>query len=96
MPQITLRIPTPLRGFTGGASDVAVELDDGEATVGGALRALGAKHPDVTGRILTDDGALRTFVNVFAGDEAVRDLDERVADGAVLHIIPAVAGGTAR
>ena len=89
---LSIRIPTQLRTFTGGAGEVEVEA----ATVGDALKALDAAHPGLADRLFDDSGALRRFVNVFLADEDVRFLDglaTPVADGQTLSIVPAVAGG---
>lgn len=91
---VTVRIPTILRTYTGGAAEVAVE--PGEATLSGTLKALEASAPGISARVLDDTGALRRFVNVYVGDEDVRFADglaTEVADGAQVSIIPAVAGG---
>ena len=88
----TVRIPTALRTLTGGAAEVTA---DG-STVGDVLKALDANHPGVGERIFDDAGALRRFVNVFVADEDIRFLDNLstpVAEGQVVSIIPAVAGG---
>ena len=93
MSQTTIRIPAPLRSLTGGASEVAVEA----ATVGEALQALGAQHDGLTERILDGSGELRAFVNLYLGDSNVRSLDglsTAIEGDTVLHIVPAVAGGT--
>ena len=92
MSSVTIRIPTPLRSFTAGADEVACE----GATVGELLQQLGDRYEGIAERILGDDGGLRPFVNVFLGSEDIRHLeglDTPVEDGAVLSIIPAVAGG---
>ena len=89
---VSIRIPTPMRNLTSGASTVSVEA----ATLGDAIKALDAAHPGVAERVLDDAGALRRFVNVYVGDEDVRfldGLDTVLADGASVSIIPAVAGG---
>lgn len=88
----TVRIPTPLRTVTGGASTVQV---DG-ANVEEVLAGLEAQHPGIAARILDDDGAIRRFVNVFVDDEDVRFAQGTatpVGEGATVSIIPAVAGG---
>jgi sulfur-carrier protein len=88
----TIRIPTPLRTATGGASTIDVDA----GTVGEALASLEQAHPGVAERLLDDNGQLRRFVNVFVDDEDVRfaqGLDTPVADGSTVSIIPAVAGG---
>jgi len=88
----TVRIPTPLRTVTGGASTVEVE----GTTVGEVVSALTEQHPGIAERLLDDSGKLRRFVNVFLDDEDVRfadGLETPVRDGATVSIIPAVAGG---
>jgi molybdopterin synthase sulfur carrier subunit len=89
---IEVRIPTILRSFTGGAK--AVE-GSGE-TVGALLTNLDTAYPGLRGRLITDDGGLHRFVNVYVNDEDVRflgSLDAPLADGDTLTILPAVAGG---
>ena len=89
---ITVRIPTQLRNLADGAAEVSV---DG-STVGEVLGALDGAHPGFGERLYDDDGKLRRFVNVFLDDEDIRfldGLDSKVADGAVVSIVPAVAGG---
>ena len=88
----TVRIPTILRNYTGGASEVSAE---GE-TLAEVLESLESNHAGIKSRVLDDAGALRRFVNVYVGDDDVRfvgGLDAKVSDGAKISIIPAVAGG---
>ena len=88
---VTVRIPSPLRPLTGGAGTV----DCQPGTVGAIIDELDAAHPGFKDRI-TQDGALRRFVNVYLNDEDVRflgGLDTVVADGDSVTILPAVAGG---
>ena len=88
----TVRIPTALRTLTGGSAEVTV---DG-STVGEVLKSLDVSHPGIGERLFDEAGNLRRFVNVFLADEDIRFLDALstpVADGQVLSIIPAVAGG---
>lgn len=89
---VVVRVPAQLRSLTGGQGEVSVE---GE-TVGAALKALEAAHPGFGERLFDDAGNLRRFVNVFVADEDVRflsGLDTPVADGQVVSLVPAVAGG---
>ena len=88
----TVRIPTQLRGLTGGQGEVQV---DG-STVGDVLKALDAQCPGFGDRLFDENGRLRRFVNVFVADEDVRflqGLDTAVSDGQTVSIVPAVAGG---
>jgi len=91
---VSVRIPTILRTYTDGASEVTVEPTD--ATLSGVLDALEAAAPGIRARVLDESGALRRFVNVYVDDDDVRFLDglaTPVADRTQVSIIPAVAGG---
>lgn len=87
----TIRIPTPLRPYTGGQSTVQVNGD----SVGAVLNDLTNQHPDLH-QHLYDGDKLRSFVNVFLNEEDVRYLDgvgTAVSDSDTLMIIPSIAGG---
>jgi sulfur-carrier protein len=89
---VSVRIPTILRTFTGGAAEVSA----GEGTLREVLAGLDAAYPGIGGRIVDDAGKLRRFVNVYVGDEDVRfaqGLDTPVPSGTHVSVIPAVAGG---
>jgi molybdopterin converting factor small subunit len=88
----TISIPTPLRPYT----DNKTEVDVGGDTVGSALQDLVAQHPDLSGHLYME-GRLRSFVNIFLGDEDIRYLEGEetsVGKGDRLKIIPSIAGGT--
>ena len=90
---VNIHIPTPLRAYTGQQAMVAV---DG-ATVGEALNALTGAYPALQKHLRDDKGRLRSFVNVYLGDEDIRFLDKEataLTDGAELLIVPSIAGGT--
>lgn len=92
--EVSVRIPTILRTYTGGAAEVAVEPSP--PTLSGVIAALQASYPGIRERILDDTGALRRFVNVYVGDEDVRftsGLDTPTPGGTQVSVIPAVAGG---
>ncbi len=87
----TIRIPTPLRPYTGGNGAVDVS----GATVGEALADLTRLHPQLRPH-LYDGEALRSFVNIYLNKEDVRGLqgsDTAVSAGDTLMIIPSIAGG---
>jgi sulfur-carrier protein len=89
---VTVRVPTILRTYTGGAAEVTAP----GGTVAEVIDALEASHPGIRGRLLDDNGKLRRFVNVYVGDEDVRFADglaTAAPDGSSLSVIPAVAGG---
>jgi molybdopterin synthase sulfur carrier subunit len=88
----TIRIPAPLRPYTGGQSEIAVEGDN----IGAVLKDLTAKHPDLKKHLFSDAGELRAFVNIFLNEEDVRHLQGEataVKQGDKLMIIPSIAGG---
>lgn len=88
----SVRIPTILRTYTGGESEVSA---DG-ATLAEVLDDLDSRYAGIKGRILDDQGALRRFVNVYVGNDDVRFLDDLATptpDGTQISVIPAVAGG---
>ena len=89
---VKVRIPTQLRSLAAGAGEVEVE----GATVGEALKALDAAHPGLAERLFDENGNVRRFVNVFVGEEDIRFLDglgTPVPSGALVSVVPAVAGG---
>ncbi len=89
---IRVRIPTILRTYTGGESEVSAE----GGTLTEVFDHLDSAYPGIKGRILDDQGAIRRFVNVYVGNDDVRfldALDTQVSDGAQVSVIPAVAGG---
>ncbi|HET8683775.1 MAG TPA: MoaD/ThiS family protein [Micromonosporaceae bacterium] len=89
---IHVRIPTILRSYTGGAKAV----DGAGDTLARLLSDLDTRYPGLRGRLLTPDGGLHRFVNVYVNDEDVRflgALDTKLSDGDTVTILPAVAGG---
>ena len=91
---VSVRIPTILRTYTEGASEVS--LEPAEDTLAGVLDALEAAAPGIRARVLDDDGKLRRFVNVYVDDEDVRflaGLDTATPERTVVSVVPAVAGG---
>jgi MoaD family protein len=89
---IEVRIPTILRTYTDGQK--AVE-GTGE-TLADLLDDLDSRHPGLRGRLVTEDGGLHRFVNVYVNDEDVRflgGLETALSDGDSVTVLPAVAGG---
>jgi adenylyltransferase/sulfurtransferase len=86
-------IPTPLRQYAG--KQPAIELAG--STVGEALGSLTTQHPDLRRHLFTDDGKLRSFVNVYVNDEDIRYLQREntpLRDTDTIAIVPSVAGGS--
>ena len=85
-------IPTPLRQFTAKQDAVTVT----GTTVREVLDALTAAHPELRKQIFTDEGKLRSFVNVYLNDEDIRYLGRDAtpaSDGDTISIVPSIAGG---
>lgn len=96
--ELRVRVPSQLRNLVGGASTVVVDVagDDGPVTVAALLDALAADHPALERRVRDEQGNTRVHVNLFVGDDNVRDLDglsTPISAGVDLSIIPAISGG---
>ncbi len=93
---VEVRIPTILRTYTGGEKAVSGQ----GSTLAELIDDVEGRNPGLKARIVVDskdDGALRRFVNVYVNDEDVRfsgGLSAPVADGDVVVVLPAVAGGS--
>jgi sulfur-carrier protein len=90
---IEVRVPTILRSYTNGQKAVHAE---GE-TVADLLTDLDSRYPGIRARLVTEEGGLHRFVNVYVNDEDVRftgSLDTVLKDGDSVTILPAVAGGS--
>ena len=88
----TIHIPTPLRQYA--AKQAAVQVQG--ATVGEAMSALVAQHPDLRRHLYTEDGKLRSFVNLYVNDEDIRYLQKEATalkDDDNISIVPSIAGG---
>ena len=89
---VSVRIPTILRSYTSGESEVSAQ----GSTLAEILDDLDASYSGIKGRILDESGQLRRFVNVYVGNDDVRFLDDLqtpTPDGSQISVIPAVAGG---
>jgi len=87
-----VRIPTPLRRFTGGAEEVSA---DG-ATVAALVEDLERNHPGLKERICDEGGKVRRFVNIFVNGDDIRflnNLETVIKAGDEVSIVPAIAGG---
>ncbi len=88
----TIRIPTPLRPYTGGQVEIAVSGEN----VGAVLADLTTRHPDLKQHLYSDSGELRAFVNIFLNDEDIRHVrgtKTPVQEKDRLMIVPSIAGG---
>src|ERR1044072_5830450 len=89
---VTIVIPTPLRQFAGGQSEMEVSA----STDGEAIDQLTTTHAELRRHLFNDQNTLRNFVNVYVNDEDIRHLDgpnSTVKDGDTILIVPSIAGG---
>lgn len=87
-----LRIPTPLRPYAEGVSEIEI----GAENVGLAMEELTSRYPALRKHLFTEEGELRSYVNLFLNDEDIRHLqgtDTPVGPNDRLMIIPSIAGG---
>src|SRR5438067_1353147 len=92
---VNVRIPEVLRKLTNGSDLVALEA----ATVKEMIDNLEKAHPGIKERICDEKGNVRRFVNVFVNEEDIRfqeNLETKLAAGAEVSILPAIAGGAAK
>jgi molybdopterin synthase sulfur carrier subunit len=88
----TLIIPTPLRKFTANNAKLQVQGN----TVKETISELILNFPGLEKNLVDDAGNIRSFINIFVGDNDIRDLQQEntsVKDDSVISIIPAIAGG---
>jgi len=89
---VQVKLPAMLRPHVGGAK--VVEASAGP--LGDVLEGLAERYPGLKGQFFSEEGSLHRFVNVYINDEDVRyleNLDTKVAEGDVVAVLPAVAGG---
>lgn len=89
---VTVLLPTALQRFANNSE----QLDVSGANVGEALAAVTSQAPQLAKHLFDANGAVRSFVNVYLGDDDTRYLqgnDTPVKDGDVLTIVPSIAGG---
>ena len=87
-----VRIPQVLRSAAGGNK----QLELAGASVGDLVEGLVTEYPSLRGQLLTDDGELNRFVNVYVNGQDVRYLDglaTPVGERDEVRLLPAMAGG---
>jgi molybdopterin converting factor small subunit len=88
----TVIIPTPLRKFTNNTAKLNVQANNIQETVD----ELTLNFPDLKKHLLDEQGQIRSYVNIFVGDEDIRDLQQSqtpIKENTVISIVPAIAGG---
>jgi len=89
---VTVRLPGALRDSIGGQSKVNAS----GRTLADVIADVDRRHPGFRGRVLDEGGKLRTYVNVYIGEDDARangGTSADVPDGAEVMVIPAMAGG---
>ena len=85
-------IPTPLRQYTGKSGTLVVEGQTVEEVLGNLI----SQYGDLRKHLYSEDGRLRSFVNIYRNDEDIRYLDrEKTAlkETDIVSIVPSIAGG---
>jgi molybdopterin converting factor small subunit len=93
MMSVKILVPTALRTFTDGKSEILAE----GSTVGEAIADLAAQFPDIQRHLYDENGVLRSFVNVYVGETNIKGtggLDTKIPEGGTITLVPAIAGGT--
>jgi adenylyltransferase/sulfurtransferase len=88
----TVIIPTPLRKFTNNTARLQVKA----GTIHDTIQELTVNFPDLKKHLLDESGNIRSYVNIFIGNDDIRDLQQEktsVKEDAVISIVPAIAGG---
>jgi molybdopterin converting factor small subunit len=88
----TVIIPTPLKKFTNNNT----RLNIAAANIQHLINELSLNFPELKKHLLDENGKIRSFLNIFVGDENIRDLQQEhttVDTKSVVSIVPAIAGG---
>ena len=92
MAAVRVRLAPLLYSYTGGLK--VVEVPSGEAeTVGEAITSVDRRFPGVMFRVIDEQRRIRPHINIFLGEQSVRDLDTPVASGSEIYIVGALSGG---
>lgn len=86
---MTVSIPTPLRSYTAGLSEVSAE----GASLAAVLVTLDRQYPGVRFRIITEQDTIRQHIRIFVNGEQAPDLTAPVRPGDQIHIVCALSGG---
>lgn len=89
----TIVIPTPLRKFTNNSSRLELNAD----SIQDLVNELTLNFPDLKKHLLDEKGKLRSFINIFVGNDDIRNLQQEqtlLKKDSIVSIIPAIAGGT--
>jgi molybdopterin converting factor small subunit len=90
MASVRIRIAPLLYSYTSGLKTIEVE----GTTLGEAIAAMDRRYPGVAFRVIDEQGRVRPHMNLFVGEQSVRDLETPVADGTEIFIVGALSGGS--
>jgi adenylyltransferase/sulfurtransferase len=89
---VKVLLPAALQRYAGGSDTFEVEA----TTVSEALKGLTTASPEVSKHLFSDNGSLRSYVNVYLGENDIRSLgglSAKLKDGDELSLVPSIAGG---
>lgn len=89
MASVRVRLAPLLYSYTGGLKWVEVEA----ATVGEAITSLDARFPGIAFRIVDEQSGVRPHINIFLGEQSIRDVGTPVTEGSEIYIVGALSGG---
>jgi molybdopterin converting factor small subunit len=89
MAAVRVRIPPLLYSYTGGGKLFEIEAE----TAGGAIAALDRKFPGLAFRLIDEQNQIRPHINIFLGDESIRDLNTPITRAIEIFIVGALSGG---
>ena len=89
MAAVRVRIAALLHSYTGGLKIIEVEA----STIGEAIAALDRRFPGIAFRIVDEQGQVRPHMNIFLGEEKVRDIAASIEGTAEIYIVGALSGG---
>ena len=90
MATVRVRLAALLHSYTGGMKTIEVDA----STVGGAISALDRRFPSIAFRIVDEQNQIRPHMNVFLGEENVRDLTIPITRDGEIYVVGALSGGS--
>jgi molybdopterin converting factor small subunit len=93
---VVVHLASALRAHAGGAAHLELDVAP-PVTVAAVVDAIAAAHPAIGRRLRDEAGVMRRHVNIFVGEDNIRDLDDVatvVPEGTEVSVLPAVSGGS--
>ena len=89
MAAVRIRVAPLLYSYTGGLKTIEVDA----ATLGEAIAAMDRRYPGVAFRVIDEQGKFRPHMNIFVGEQNVRDPDTPLTEGTEIYLVGALSGG---